>query len=156
MAQLFNDFFKKSLKTPLTQIKNSYIFRDIITSKTVPADHLMVSFDVTSLFTNIPFELIRESIINRWPLLEMNTRLPKSEFIKGFEFLMEHTYFQLNKTFYKKIFGIPTGFPISPILGDIVMQDIDFHLHTYYRYVDDTFLIIPDNKIDYVLQKFNS
>ena len=76
MAKLFNDFFKKSLKTPLTQIKNSYIFRDIITSKTVPADHLMVSFDVTSLFTNIPFELIKESIINRWPLLEMNTGLP--------------------------------------------------------------------------------
>ena len=76
MAKLFNDFFKKSLKIPLTQIKNSYIFRDIITSKTVPADHLMVSFDVTSLFTNIPFELIKESIINRWPLLEMNTGLP--------------------------------------------------------------------------------
>ena len=164
MAKLFNDFFKKSLKTPLTQIKNSYIFRDIITSKTVLADHLMVSFDVTSLFTNIAFELIKKSIINRWPLLGMNTGLPKSEFIKGVEFLMEHTYFQFNKTFYKQIFGTPMSSPISPILADIVMQDLehkvidnlDFHLHTYYRYVDDTFLVIPDNKIDYVLQKFNS
>ena len=56
------------------------------------------------------------------------------------------------------------GSPISPILVDIVMQDLehkvihslDFHLHTNYRYVDGTFLIIPHNKIDYVLQKFNS
>ena len=122
MAKLLNDFLKKSLKTPLTQIKNSYIFYDIITSKTIPADHLMVSFDVTSLFTNIPFELIKESIINRWPLLEMNTRLPKSEFIKGVEFLMEHTYFQFNKTFYKQIsiFCLfPTNQPVPPIINQL-------------------------------------
>ena len=44
MAKLFNDFFKKSLETPLTQIKNSYVLRDMIINKTVPADHMMVSF----------------------------------------------------------------------------------------------------------------
>ena len=134
MAKLFNDFFKKSLKTPLTQIKNSYILKDNITSKTVPADHLMVSFDVTSLFTYIPFKLIKESIINRWPLLEMNTRLPKSEFIKGVEFLMEHTYFQFNKTFYKQIFGTPMGSPISPILADIYIYIYIYILDFFLKY----------------------
>ena len=77
---------------------------------------------------------------------------------------MEHTYLQFNKTFYKQIFGTPMSSPIFPILTGIVMQDLehkvidnlDFHLYTYYRYVNDTFLIIPDNKIDYGLQKFNS
>ena len=58
------------------------------------------------------------------------------------------------------------GSPNSPLLADIVlvMQDLEhkvinsrgFHLHIYYRYVDDTFLIIPEDKINYVLQKFNS
>ena len=54
--------------------------------------------------------------------------------------------------------------PISPILADIMMQDLeqnvinslDFNVYTYYRYVDDTFLIIPKDKIDYVLDKFNA
>ena len=47
------------------------------------------------------------------------------------------------------------GSPISPIISDIVMQDletsclsqIDFHNPIYLRYVDDTFLIIPANKM---------
>jgi len=46
------------------------------------------------------------------------------------------------------------GSPLSPILADIVMDDLemnclkrlDFAVHTYYRYVDDIFIIIPDTK----------
>ena len=56
------------------------------------------------------------------------------------------------------------GSPISPIPADIVMQDLeqnvinslDFYIHTYYRYVDDDFLIIAKDKIDYVLERFNA
>jgi len=46
--------------------------------------------------------------------------------------------------------------PLSPILADIVMEDfetlslqkLDFVVHTYYRYVDDIFMIIPATKLD--------
>ena len=45
------------------------------------------------------------------------------------------------------------GSPISPMLADLVLQDLEevvfkklsFKIHSYYRYVDDTFLIIPNN-----------
>ena len=61
MDKMFNNIFKKPLQIPLTQIKNSYNFKDMITSQSVPADHLMVSFDVTSLLTNVPFKLVNQS-----------------------------------------------------------------------------------------------
>jgi len=56
------------------------------------------------------------------------------------------------------------GSPLSPILADIVMDDLEtnclrnlnFTIHTYYRYVDDIFLIIPMTKIIGLLTTFNS
>jgi len=43
------------------------------------------------------------------------------------------------------------GSPLSPILADMVMDDLetasirklDFKVHVFYRYVDDIFMIIP-------------
>jgi len=56
------------------------------------------------------------------------------------------------------------GSPLSPILADIVMDDLEteclrnlnFTIHTYYRYVDDIFLIIPVTKLDLLLTTFNN
>ena len=53
--------------------------------------------------------------------------------------------------------------PISPIISDIVIQDleisclsqIDFHIPIYLRCVD-TFSIIPANKIEFLVTLFNS
>ena len=56
------------------------------------------------------------------------------------------------------------GSPISPMLADLVLQDLkevvlnklSFKIYAYYRYVDDTFLIIPKNMIKETLENFNS
>ena len=54
------------------------------------------------------------------------------------------------------------GSPISLILADLVLKDLEevvlikklsFNIQAYYRYVDDTFLIIPKNKIKEILEK---
>lgn len=55
------------------------------------------------------------------------------------------------------------GNPLSPLLADIVMEDLEteclkklgFKPQCYYRYVDDTFLVIPAEKLDRVLKVFN-
>jgi len=35
------------------------------------------------------------------------------------------------------------------------MKKLDFRIRSYYRFVDDIFLIIPRNKIDTILKIFN-
>ena len=56
------------------------------------------------------------------------------------------------------------GNPISPILADIVMEDLEIHAIQqltvqplfYFRYVDDIILCIPINTIDHTVNIFNS
>lgn len=56
------------------------------------------------------------------------------------------------------------GLPISTILAEMVMQDfktnaldkLGFQLFVYFRYIDDIFLIFPNDEIDFIISKFNS
>ena len=115
----------------------------------------MISLDVSSLFTNVPFDLVINSLNKRRNFIKSATNLPLEEFKSGIEFLMNKTFFQFDNKYYQQVFGTPMGSPICPMLADLVLQDLEevvlnklsFKIHTYYRYVDDTFLIIPKNMI---------
>ena len=75
---------------------------------------------------------------------------------------MNNTFFQFDNSYYKQSFGTPMGFPISSILADLVMQDLetnvlqnfDFNIPVYYRYVEDTIIFIQKDKIEEVLTRF--
>jgi len=64
---------------------------------------------------------------------------------------------------YKQNFGTPMGSPLSPIIADIVMQEledtvlntVEFPIPIFYRYVDDILMAVPTEKIDYILNTFN-
>ena len=77
---------------------------------------------------------------------------------------MDSTYFKFDNKYYKQIFGTPMGSPIFPIIADLVMQDLegeiikklDFTVPLYYRYVDDTILSIPRDKINNIVDEFKN
>jgi len=56
------------------------------------------------------------------------------------------------------------GSPLSPIIAEIVMRDLEtsalnslsYGIHMYYRYVDDILIAIPNDKLDETLTIFNT
>lgn len=56
------------------------------------------------------------------------------------------------------------GSPLSPIIADIAIQELELNalislnviIPNCYRYVDDIFLTIPNDKVAHVLDVFNS
>ncbi|XP_046749843.1 uncharacterized protein LOC124413359 [Diprion similis] len=71
--------------------------------------------------------------------------------------------FKFNDSIYSQTFGLPMGSPLSPILADIVMDELEsccikklpFTLPIYYRYVDDILTAVPTQSVDLLLNTFN-
>ncbi|XP_071582490.1 uncharacterized protein [Temnothorax nylanderi] len=129
----------------------------------IGSDEVLVSLDVTALFTNIPNELVYESVRKRWHYISQNTKLSLPQFLHAIELILHSTSFCFDDKFYEQIYGSPMGSPLSPILADMVMEDLethclsllDFDVRVYLRYVDDVFTIVPKRAINALLGAFN-
>jgi len=145
-------------------VKDGWSFAATINGMTIEPHERFVSLDVTSLFTNIPKELVMCGVTNRWNDIQKNTRLSLEQLLFALDMILCSTSFVFEGRIYEQIYGSPMGSPLSPILADMVMEDLeihcisrlDFNVHTFYRYVDDIFMIIPAEKLNSVLTTFNS
>jgi len=124
----------------------------------------LASFDVVLLFTNIPINLVNDSIMLRWDNISLNTTLFLDEFLNGINLVLQSTVFKFDDKFYKQIFGTPMGSPLSPIIANMVLQDLEgkafddlnFSVPLYFRYVDDILIGAPQDKIHLIFEHFNS
>lgn len=142
--------------------KNSLHFKQSTESIIIPDGYTLISLDVTSLFTNVPIELVKNAINNRKNKLSGN--IPSSEIIKAVEIIMTNTYFQFNNSHYKQHWGLPMGSPLAPVCADLAMQDLETHclnqlnftIPFFHRYVDDILTCVPTDKIQLVIDTFNA
>ena len=103
----------------------------------------LVSYDVTSLFTNIPLqEIIDKSHFQQDP----NLNITKKELKKKFFFATSQTHFLFNGKFYNQNDGVVICSPLAPVLANIFMGFYEskwlneYNLNKpkfYLRYVDD-------------------
>jgi len=68
-----------------------------------------------------------------------------------------------NNVVYKETFGTPMGSPLSLIIADLVMQDLEVHIFNslnsslpIYLSLDDILLATHENDIKYIFDKFNN
>jgi len=162
-ARYLHEILNTSIKKPASNIKDSWSFANKINKIKIDQSEVLMSLDVTSLFTNIPRELVEKGITNRWNEIQNFTKMNLSQFLYAIELVLSSAYFKFDDKIYEQIYGSPMGSPLSPILADIIMDDLeinclsklDFKINNYFRFVDDIFMIVPNNKTDEVLKIFN-
>lgn len=141
-------------------MKNAFGLVNRLKGLTIDALCSIVSFDVVSLFTNIPLDLLDDIIEARWNEIQLHTNIPKMEFLQLLNFVTRDcNQFVYNNEVYKQINGLPIGSPLSPILADMVMEyilDQALDKLKYIKYVDDLLLIVPTTLLQDTLNVSNS
>ncbi|XP_071580377.1 uncharacterized protein [Temnothorax nylanderi] len=164
IASFLHSILHEYIHRPKSYIKDSWTFAKRIKELNINDDQIMISLDVSSLFTNIPKELVLKAIEKRWQEISPNTKFTLPQFLHTINLVLDSTSFCFNDNFYEQTFGSPMGSPLSPIIADLVMDDLethclssfDFVISIFCRYVDDIFVIIPRAKLNDVLRAFNN
>ena len=118
----------------------------------------MASFDITSLFINVPLDETINLILDR--LFHTDTHyhgFSREEYKKLVHFSVKDCHFIFNGSLYEQIDGVAMGSPLGPLFADIFLSSHEkswldncpsnFKPSYYRRYVDDCFLLFrsPDH-----------
>ena len=125
-----------------------------------------MSFDVKSLFTNIPVDFTIKLVLNQLFPDEQSkiNKLSKKQFDELLKWTCKKTTLQFNQNYYNQLNGLAIGSPLTPAMADICMNWLTNEVlakiknpPVIMRYVDDLFLAFDNpNDVDYVYQIFNS
>ena len=127
----------------------------------------MVSFDVESLFTNVPIDAAVQAALQRLendPSLADRTTLTPAQIADLLTFVLRPTYFQYNGSIYEQKDGAAMGSPVSTVIANLYMESFEEQAITtssykptiWKRCVDDTFTILDRGNVDDFLQHLNN
>ena len=150
-----------------SDVKDTFDFVDRIKDKDLQQYH-MVSFDVCSLFTNVPLKETIDICMDRLYRgnEENKPHIPEHVFRKLLEQCVCNNTFVFNGVVYVQIDGVAMGNSLGPVLANVWMSHLEetyfyecefFPRDLYVRYVDDIFCLFRNYEdIDKFHQFINS
>ena len=114
----------------------------------------MVSFDVTSSYTNIP--IIDTLNIHSDDQFARKTAIPQDKFLDLVNLVLTTTWYTFNSQFYQQTDGVAMGGAASSTTAEIYMQAhestaISTALHppkVWERFVDDVYSIVKRTQLE--------
>ena len=134
-------------------VRNSKDFADFISTQQLE-EKVLVSFDVVSLFTNVPTDLaikVARKYLEKDETLEEHTLLTVDNIILLLDMCLGAIYLQFRQECYQQTQGTAMGSPVSVTVANLVMEDVEQRALSTFRgrcplfwkrYVDDTCIAI--------------
>ena len=104
------------------------IFSEYVRKLKAKEDEILVSFDVTSLYTNVPIKetlVIIKTLMENDADLQNKTNFPPKDLFDITEFLLTKTWFLFYGTFFKQTNRVAMGCPASSVVAELYMQNHD-------------------------------
>ena len=149
-----------------SHVLNSKLFRGVMKEECAEADEALVSFDITSLFTNVPteeaVEVIHRKLAEEEDLVE-RTPLSPERIAELLQLYLKSTYFSYNGEFYEQREGVTMSFPVSAEVANLYMeffeelalQSAPSRPRFWKWYMDDTCYIMQRDAVEPLLHHLN-
>ncbi|XP_075160288.1 uncharacterized protein LOC142233293 [Haematobia irritans] len=164
MCRYISSILKNVTKDSKYNVKDAIDFKTKIKNVRLTDDEILKSFDVVSLFPSIQVNLAIAMIEKKWDLIKNHTKIPRDIFKELALFCIKDSrYFKYEDKTYEQLKGMPMGSPASPIIADIIMEELlDVSLskipkpRIITKYVDDIFAIVKKTDVESTLDALNS
>ena len=143
----FIDYYLRPLANQHpSYIKDTYDFVSKINQQTIPINALLVTADVTALYTNMHHDTIIDTIKQKFAANPDHKR-PDTHILQLLQLLLKNNDFTFNNNTYLQTIGAAMGYPTSPSCADIYLEHFDssltstYHdsIQLYFRFLDDIF-----------------
>ena len=134
--------------------RDSFEFVDFISTYKVQNEgEFMVSFDISSLFTNVPLVETLNLCCDLWKNNHSEHHIvDEVGFRELLSFATSNVHFLFNNEWYKQTDGVAMGSPLAPTLASVFLSKIENKIKlfdgnqplVYKRYVDDIFLVFKN------------
>jgi len=143
LAKYLDELLKPFLPEVFT-VKDSFEFKSQLSQFQFKSSYFLVSFDVTSLFTNVPVEETIEFICQK--MIDFNKFPMNKQTLKKLLLLAcKNVLFSFNNIFYQQHDGMCMGSNLGPTMAGFAMHMIEEQYNQtplfYKRYVDDIFAV---------------
>ena len=109
-------------------VQNTKDFINSIEGIQLKQDECIMSYDVNALFTSIPIppavNIIKKHV-EEDKELHLRTTMTVKHISCLLEFCFRNTYFSFQGRFYEQTEGVAMGSPISPIVANLFMEDLE-------------------------------
>ena len=113
-------------------MKNTKEFIEELKQQKLLQEHKMVSFDVKSLFMNVPLDRTTDIILKRiYQNNEIVTSITKKEIKEMLILCMKKVHFTFESRTYVQTDGVAMGSPLGPVSADIFMIISNLKIHFY-------------------------
>ena len=136
-----------------------------IKNQKAPPGYQMYSFDVKSLFTNVPLKESIEIVLNKI-FVDKLIKVPfsRNELKELLMLCTKEVQFTFQDKLYTQSDGVSMGSPLAPLLANVYMCELENriipqlanYMTPWYRYVDDTFAFIDPTKIYTIVDELNA
>ena len=128
-------------------MKNTKAFIQEFKNMLPPDDYKLISFDVTSLFTNALLDYTISIILKRiYDQRALETKILRKEMTDLLLLCTKNVHFSYDNKLSSQIDGVAMGSPLGPVIVGNFMEDLErnvipklsMHMTKWKRYVDDT------------------
>ena len=131
----------------------------------IPRGYNMISFDVVSLFTNVPLQQTIDIILRKvYDEKLIRTNIRRENMKELLLLCTQGVPFTFNDDIYMQVDGVMMGSPLGALFANIYMCELEntiipqleSSMKNWTRYVDDTFAFVKPGEENNILEILNS